>query len=304
MRLSRFFSLILSGAIICFCLSALAEELPERPSDPSHPGSDIYDSQNVEKISVSANGRIGHLYIPSNYNGDELLTLIAFGHGHAVPEFSYKKMLDHIGKKGFAVLYVPYDTSWRDQDFDRMSRDYNNFVAEALEEHSDKLDPDKVVFSGHSNGALVATMASGLPENEQRVRPAQLVVFAIAGVPSDYLERLDSDLKCSFVVGDADTNTPFRVSERSYEKANCSQKQLIHMASYNDVEADHGSFRTFGWGGDQESPLHWYGYWKFLLGAAMDIENGSLGTNDWLYGDRAELTGVPGLENEIERLGF
>ncbi len=295
------------AAYLFLALGAVkAMPLPQRPTNANHPGSETYKYRGVSSERIAFQDRTGTLYTPEGYSSSQPLTLIAFGHGYSAPEFTYNAMFTHLARKGFAVLYVPYDTGLNDEDYVRMAHDFHNFVALSLASHKNLLDPKKVLVTGHSNGALISTMAAGLEPKDIKFYPRALLVFGMAAVPVSYLQRVHPQTLCSFAVGESDTSTPYSISKEAYDKISCQRKQVITIRSYDkDFDprrlADHGSFRTLGWGGSQEGPLHWYSYWKFLIGAATDIETGNSGTNPWVYGSEVATTGIPGLLNRVER---
>lgn len=283
---------------------AFAEPLPLAPDSPAHPGSLKYPYASFTLLSVAFEGRLGSLYLPAGARERaEKIPLLAFGHGYRSPEFTYATTFEHLARKGVAVAYVPYETSGK-RDFAKMARAYNRFVAHVVNTYPDLFDASRIAFSGHSDGGSVATLASAL-QGDDWVKPAAILVFAISkNLPEEYA-LVPANVPCSLVVGEDDQDDPPSFSEGVLPNLGCS-KQMITLRSYADgfsseVIADHGSIRTFGWWGDQTSPLHYYGYWKFMYGAAVDAFESGKGQTPWLYGSEAAETGSPRLRNIIHR---
>lgn len=296
--------IILLGLFFPYILSA--KSLPTQPQQIHHPGSASYPFQSVRKQEISIQNRKGTLYLPGELKPKTFLPLIAFGRGHKVPEFTYRRSFEHFARKGYAVLFVPYDQGYDEEDFAGKAKQYNHFVAETVSKFSQFLNPSMVVFSGHSYGALAAIMAGGLPESEMKITPSAILSVAPSKNFPDYMKRIPSKTVCNLIVGDEDPDLD--VTEQIFPDLNCEKKQLIILSSYRNFSkplyADHGSIRTFGWGGNQETPLHWFGYWKFFIGAAEDLKSHSRGTNPWIYGKEAQRTGSDDLFNHVLSIGF
>lgn len=290
---------------LSFCVGAAhARPLPARPTQAQHPGSNNYPYAQVTEIQETVDGRTGVLFLPRS--GPALnrpFPTLAWGHGFMALKLFYRESFLHLARKGVAVLDVPYDTGAGDRDFDRMARDYNHFVAAVVARHPGVLDPHSVVFSGHSNGATVASMAAGLPVLERKIEAANLIAFEIAGKHVAYLHALNPHLPCTLVVGEDDHDDPVDFSKKVFSEMAC-KKQLIIMKTYGDefdhkVTTNHVAVQTFTWLGPNTSVLHYYGFWKFMIGAAFDASAGGHATNPWLYGPEASSTGDDELKNTI-----
>lgn len=273
------------------------------PSEVDHPGSLFYKYDDYTVHNYFYNGRKSVLYLPKGTSLQNKLTLIVFGHGYGAIRYTYSTMLKHIAKKGFAILFISYDKNILDADYKRMAVDYKTITVNVLKKYEHYLDSNKVVYSGHSNGALVATMAAGLIEPFINFSPKQLTVFGIPLLKIEFLNRLSQNLVCNFITGESDESTPPSNAQYAYNNATCLKKQFIIISSYFNLSkpiiADHGSFRTMGWRGSQVGPLHWYSYWKYILGSAIDTSEGSKAENKWLYRIEAEDTGASDVKNII-----
>lgn len=247
-------TLAITAFVLCLgAFSAAASDAPpSQPTDRGHPGSNYYPFAHDE-ISLSFEGRTVTVFMPkAAENSDVDFTgkypVIAFGHGHTVPLFAYRRTFQHLADKGIAVLNIDYDTGWFDGDFERMARDYSNQVQFALETYKDQLDAEKVIFSGHSNGGYTALLAAGLPDGEKKVDPRAVVVFAAAGAKSEYLARINPETVVTLVTGDQDSLAS--LATKIYDELGVKKKQNILLHSYDtspSIKADHGLCRTSGW---------------------------------------------------------
>jgi hypothetical protein len=148
-------------------------------------------------------------------------------------------------------------------------------------------------------------MAAGLPPTNDLIAPAGILAFAISRNAPEYYQRLNPHTPCTFVVGESDTENPPEFTQKLFSEARC-RKQMIVLRSYIDgfdeeLLATHSSIRNLGWTGNQTSALHYFGYWKFMVGTALDVASGGKGTNSWIFGPGAEDTGDETLRNLISR---
>jgi hypothetical protein len=310
----NFRALLLSSLTLFAAPAAFAEAVPEAPFALEHPGSLVYPNRGFTEERVPFNGRSGTLYLPTadkaadkaadRKAAEQKWPLLAFGHGYNSAEFTYRETFVHLARKGVAVAFVPYESEGP-RDFNKMARDYNRFVSVVLKKYPKLFDPAHVAFSGHSDGASVAFLASAAPQQADAnwVTPANIIAFAISkNIPAAY-KSIPAHVPCTLVVGEDDTEDPASFSKSVYQTLEC-RKQTIVLRSYKDgfseeVIADHGSIRNIGWWGSQTSALHYYGYWKFMFGAALDAADGGTGLNKWLFGPEAAETGSKRLQHII-----
>jgi acetyl esterase/lipase len=287
---------ITASLVALFSVSGWA--MPAQPSAPEHPGSSSYSFE-VRRADVTINGRKVEVFLP---NSSTPVPVIVFGHGQAIDVTGYSLTFEHLAKKGVAVIHPQYDNGFFDRAWTRMADDFNQLTAAILEKYSSHLDPSQVIYSGHSKGAYVALMAAGAPTSA--VKPAALVLFAPADLNSSYLGRLDRDVPLTIVWGEADTIIQKSVMTQIYNQAPSLRKQFIEVVSYPTRAADHyfPQNKKFIFGGhDGVSAYHYFGVWKWLLGAAWDVEKSGGATNPYLYGDESGTTGESGLEHRILR---
>jgi pimeloyl-ACP methyl ester carboxylesterase len=290
-----------------FSLSTFAIPLPARPRDPAHPSSAFYP-YSVESTSVSFENRQITIYFPKAKPGLPppvgKFPVVVFGHGHWVPLLAYEDTFIHLAGKGIATIFVSYDTSPWDEDYERMARDYVRQVDFVLRKYALSLDNQKVIFSGHSNGSFVALMAAGLPAQEQIFVPQSLVLFAVADAKPAYLARVNPRTVVSIIVGEDDVELA-ELAPKIYAGLSVSRKQLILAKSYHmtdpPVSADHGFVRTLDWTGHRLTPLHYFGSWKYLVGAAQDLLAGGPVKNPYVYGNQTASTGLPGFLFDIKK---
>lgn len=278
--------------------------LPAQPVAAEHPGSANYTYQ-LQHESIESDGRTIEMYWPQ---GAHSVPLVVFGHGQATPVDGYAATLEHLAKKGVAVAFVEYDSGFFDQDWGRMAHDYMKLAAAAVKHYPNLIDSKKVIFSGHSKGAYIAGMAAGLESGAREIEPAALVLFAPAGYDATYAKRVSPGAAVTLIWGDEDSVIKESVVRGLYDALTVQKKQYIKALSYSgfdgEAKADHFFILTqsFFFGGhDGVSPLHYFGAWKWLLGAAYDLNDGGHVTNAYLYGAEAASTGADNLTHKILR---
>ncbi len=276
--------------------------LPDRPSDPQHPGSSTY-SHTLQRETVKLNGRQVDVFLPVNSaNPTAKAPVIIFGHGQAIGVEGYETTFKHFAQKGIAVIHPTFDTGFFDQDWRRMAKDFNDLAQAALEKYSSQIDSEQVVYAGHSKGGYIALMAAGAPNNRVHVR--SLVLFAPAGYDADYLKALNPDIPVTLAWPDGDTVIKQSLITEIYGKLPVRNKQWILVKSYDSLKADHffPLNKSYFFGGrDGESPLHYYASWKWLVSAAMDIQQNTNLTNPYIYGDQTASTGVDSLKHAVTK---
>ena len=287
-----------------FAHGALAENLPSQPKSVEHPGSDVY-AYGVTKEVFKSNGRDVSVYLPDAelLNG-ERFPVVVFGAGQASPEEAYEMTLTHLAGKGVAVIFPEYSNGFFDQNWSRMGQDYANLAQAAVDRFS-QLDPNKVVYTGHSKGGYVAGVAAGQTTG---LRPQSLVLFQPAGYLSREWSSVPADVPLTIIYSDADTIIKRGDVDEMFEASPVTHKQFLNVKSYNStsprLEADHFflfSKKTWIGGRDGISPFHYYGVFGWLVGAAQDLVDGSELTNPYLYGDEAINTGLESFQHDVNR---
>lgn len=271
----------------------------EAPTDPAHPGSKIYLAT-VSETRLKCNGRSVDVFTPAELN--VTVPAVVFGHGQALDLKHYRKTFEHLAKKGVAVIFPTYDTGFFDQDWQRMGRDYVSLTDCALKQ-TPQIDRQKLVFSGHSKGAYVASIAAGLStEMNVNIEPQSAVLFEAAGADSVSLAKINPNLSLTVVFSEADTTVKRNLSEQIYAGAKSDVKQFIFLKNYADRKADHMWPLTEStlFGGGAEGPFHYYGSWKWLVAAGEDLGAAKRNTNPYLYGEEAGDKG-DGTKDEIRR---
>lgn len=290
-----------------FCCLSSAQSLPTAPTDSSHPGSKIYNFS-FEKQKVTCLGRNVDVFLPVAKTGSMRFPVVVFGHGQALSLNNYQATFEHLAQKGVAVVFPQYSNGFFDQDWTRMGRDYIQMADCATKSFSQKLNTEEIVFSGHSKGAYVASVAAGLIEGANV--PFSLkatVLFAPAGFDQKTLPSVPQDSSLTVVFSDSDTIVEKKFSDEIFSKSAAGKKQFIFFKSYGSaLKADHFWPLTKGsaFGGGNESAFHYYGLWKWLVAAAEDVNSGSPFNNPYLYGELATDKGQAGLQDDIRRIGF
>jgi predicted esterase len=280
---------------VLFLQSALAQaRWPDRPRGIENPGSSDY-SYTLLKESFRVNGRTIDFFAPKEAREkNQKVPLIVFGHGQAIGVDGYMDSFVHIARKGVAVSFVEYDSGFFDQDWKRMGADFKTLAQKTLEKYADILDPEQVVFAGHSKGAYVALVAAGL----QPVKVSSIVLFAPAGYERDLISQVSPQVPVSIIYGRSDSIIKVDLVNEIYARLPSQKKQFISVIDYKvkpDLKADHFFMlnkRYFFGGRDGITPYHYFGFWKWLLGSAWDLQQGNRQENTYLYGPEALTTGI------------
>ena len=284
-------------------LFSMAQSL-QAPTDPLHPGSKHYD-YGVAQSKVTCLQRKVDIFQPVS-SGSEKFPVVVFGHGQALEVEHYRVTFEHLAKKGVVVLFPTYDTGFFDQDWARMGSDYVKQVDCALKTFS-VADSTAVIFSGHSKGAYVASVAAGIWDaTSTSYQLGANVFFAPAGSDTKLLKKYATHTATTVVYSDADSIVDKSISENIFTQASSHLKQLITLKSYQTpaLKADHFWILTkssFAGGKDGDNALHHYGAWKWLVAAAWDLRDGGKNLQPHLYGDLAADKGVHGLKDDLLR---
>ena len=279
---------------------------PSAPTDPQHPGSKVYTYGSTEK-ELTCSGREVHVFVPTKVAPQQTFPVVVYGHGQALGLDNYRGTLEHLAKKGVIAIFPAYDNGFFDQDWTRMGRDYSNLASCAIKSLKGLAAKDAVVFSGHSKGAYVASVAAGLAEKESlETRAHAVVLFEAAGSDSDMLQAYNPAANLTVVFSDRDSTVARDISETIFKQAASRMKQFILFKSYPSLEADHFWPLTQGsiFGGGSESAFHYYGEWKWLVAAANDLVHGGASTDSYIYGPTAGDKGAGSLTDDIKRVGF
>ena len=276
--------------------------LPGPPADPSHPGSLSYTYE-LEERNLTCGGRELRVYLPKG--PAQKVPVVIYGHGQALNQDHYRETFLHLARKGVAVVYPVYDTGFFGRDWERMARDYLRLSQCAFNTFSAQLAAEQVVFSGHSKGAYVASIAAGIASKESLSPfPSAVVLFAPADVSPTWLAEISPDSLLTVVHGEADGVISRELAQNVYLQAAARNKQFILQRSYlgvtnQDMVAGHFSVltRRSAFGGGPVGPLHYFGSWKWLLASALDLSRGQRMTDPYLYG---ALAADKGLGNQIQ----
>ncbi|HRK08228.1 MAG TPA: hypothetical protein PLZ57_10700 [Pseudobdellovibrionaceae bacterium] len=306
----------LSALTLLLAPTSLAQmtALPGPPTDPRHGGSKVY-SHSAQTATFKCSGRDVDVVYPTPRQAHEIFPVVIYGHGQALGFANYRGTLEHLARKGIVAIHPMYDRGFFDQDWARMGRDYVSVSACALDELK-KLgvqhDSRAIVFSGHSKGAFVASMAAGLSHREGlSLKPDAILLFQTAGVDSNVVKDFPPQARLTLVFSDRDQTVKRQLTDDTYRFAPSMQKQILVVRSYPSLEADHfwpltqGSFV----GGGNESALHYFSAWKWLVSAAEDLQASPQrpqgpGRHPLLYGADAIDKGVAGLQDEIAERNF
>lgn len=296
---------ILLISFIGFVALASKTAWPPQPTEASDPGSAVYPFT-IARESIKIDGRSIAIFYPAEAkNVSKLVPCIIYGHGMMIELTGYELTFTHIARKGVAVAFIQYDSWVMDTDWHRMARDWNSLTGKLLQHYSTLIDPRQVVYSGHSKGAYIASLASGMTPAYM----SSLVLFAPAGCDAAVLKQVPVAIPFTVVWSESDMIVPKQTVLDLYNALPVSKKQLIIVKNYPvDVEpklkADHFFPLTkhvpVG-GVDGQTPYHYFGCWKWLLGAAWDLVDSSNDTNTYIYGKAAPSTGIPSFEHELMR---
>lgn len=278
----------------------------DSPQDSNHPGSMVYELDYQKKTLSCEGQRDVVAFLPSVFDESTTPTIV-FGHGQALNLSHYEESFKHFAKKGVALIFPDYSTGFFDQDWERMAKDYVDQTHCVLEKEG--LNKNLLVFSGHSKGAYVSAVATGVSYRDNlAAKPKSLVALNPAGFDASVLPFVPNSVEMTVVFSDQDRIVDKEISESLYEFSSSLKKQFILLKSYpktpsnDEVEAIHmwplnRPFLLFG--GGPIGPFHYYGMWKWLLGAAEDVSLGGEGVNAYLYGPFAGDKGPVDLKDDI-----
>lgn len=293
---------ILRAMLFCLslhlCLTPILADLPIWPTEVEHPSSQVYDHSFLKQTyKVERRQVIVYLPISQAQEFQKNTPVLVYGHGQALGVDAYERTFIHLARKGIAVIFPQYDKGFFDQDWKRMGRDYVDLTRDALGRFGN-LDPNDVVFSGHSKGAYIALMAASTPG--ALLKPKSLLLFTPAGFDKDQFKTMDPAIATTVIWGVGDKIIKRELAQEIYQESPAKFSQLIQVESYPDFAPEH--FYTvhkrnlFG-GRDGVHPFHFYGVWPWVFGAVK--ENYS----DYLYGERAREMGLSNNFHKIERRG-
>jgi hypothetical protein len=252
------------------------------------------------RISWKSQDRKMDLFLPKTFS--KKIPLIVYGHGQAMGVEAYNLTFEFLASSGIAVLHPQYDKNFFDQKWLRMAEDFNRLTAETFQRHPE-LDPDMLVYAGHSKGAYVALMAAGHSSHFELLKaPARsLLLFSPAGVDLQLLKKLDRRLAVSLIYPEKDQIIKRELQNQIYSGLETLFKQFIFVKSYPNKKAEHffpvNKKYIFG-GADGVSDFHRYGSWKWLKAAASDVQNGNQQKESDLYGETALDSGDPKIRHE------
>ena len=297
---------LILASLIFFKSNLSWSELPIRPTEPNHPSSAIY-TYGFKREKIVFQGREMFLYLPISEVKDSNLKfpLLVFGHGQAIGHEGYELTFEHLARKGTAVLFSKYDKNFFDRNWQRMASDFNRQTGHVLKIFSHLLDPESVIYTGHSKGAYVGLVALGeqtLKQMNFKVRAA--VFFSPAGFDEKNIEQINSTIPISIIWPEKDQIIKSTLVYEIFNRLPNIHKQFILVKSYDDLEIDHffPLSKSYIFGGQNGLyAYHYYGVWKWLLGAVDDVTQGGQLNNRYLYGDLASSTGVDNLKHEITR---
>lgn len=276
---------------------------PASPTDVNHPGNVDYSHQVIRK-SVRCLGRDTPVFLSTRKAKQPL---VAFGHGQALDVGHYEKTHQHLAGKGVASLHPPYDTGFFDRNWKRMGEDYAAIVACVANAFPNEIDSTRIVYSGHSKGAYVAQIAAGFATRvAPSAVPRAVVLFNPAGADQPSLKTIPLDTAMTVVFSDQDTVVEKRFSEEIRKSAGSKMRQMFTLRSYQTtpaLKADHfwSLTKPSTFGGGNESSFHYYGSWKWLTAAALDLEQTVPFTHGHLYGTLAPNKGLPGVDDGMDR---
>ena len=306
-RAALFFLLVLSGLLANIQAKADGLQLPGPPVSAANPGSKVY-SYSVQGAEISCSGRKVNLFVPTGGSGSEVFPVLVYGHGQALSLENYQATLEHLAKKGIVVIFPAYDTGFFDTNWIRMGTDYVNLAACAMASLGKQVTVDQVVFAGHSKGGYVAGVAAGVAfKNKMSIKPKAVILLEPAGADLDSLRFLDPAVSMTVVFSDHDTIVKESIAQSIYSSAPSTIKQFIGLKSYDQttptLTADHfwPLTKSSAFGGGSENALHYYGEWKWLTAAALDVAAGAKFNNPYLYGEEALDKGILNFKDSVQR---
>jgi acetyl esterase/lipase len=189
-----------------------------------------------------------------------------------------------------------------------MARDYISLSDCALKSitksNTVKINPDNIIFSGHSKGAYVAGVAAGLAFKEQlALKPKAVMLFEPAGLDEEANSAVDKEVIYNVIYSDKDKVVDRKIAEGIFQQVPSSKKQFIFVKSYPELDAGHfwPLTKSSTFGGQNENAYHYFSAWKWLVALANDLKIGGLGSDHYLFGAEALNKGVAAIQDEITR---
>ncbi len=287
--------------IIFNLFSALAQPLP--PTEISHPGS-LHYNYSVKEQTISCLGRSVTVFLPQAPNRKDPYPVVVYGHGQSIGLEHYRETFIHLARKGVASIFPLYDTNTWDVEWTRMGIDYIQLTKCTLEFFEDQLDREKVIFSGHSKGAFVASVAAGVNESQGlSVTPKVVILFEAGGYLKRHIKNMSKETALHVIFAENDHVAPKKFSQQIYELSPSDRKQFILLKNYDNLETSHfwpltRKFLTFG---GPVNAFHHYSSWKWLVAAAWDLESDMPFTNSYLYGAEVSDKGVDTIRDSVMR---
>lgn len=291
--------LVLATLAHLFGMAYASSPLPEIPKYPTHPAAKTY-YYSFSQVKLDCFQRSSTVFLPNLPPEAGPGAVVVFGHGQAMGVEHYRLTFEHLAKRGIAVIVPQYDRGFYDTDWNRMGDDFNAITECAFKRFQGKLNSEQIVYSGHSKGAYVASIAAGL---KSELQPRIVLLFEPAGGDLELIRKMDPEISLTVVFAEDDNIVSYDISRSIYDASPSFKKQFITMKSYKlpgeeRLLADHfwpQSKSLFWWWGNQgESPYLYYGSWKWLVAAADDLRVGGPLTNEYLFGREALYKGIPG----------
>ncbi len=323
--ISKTLCVLLVAVVVCFAPTQ-AQNAPDKPDTKTEapkrnpkatapdkqpstgPGSSDYAHKSVTVTERGARSEKYWLFLPAEPAPKKSLPVIAFIHGFgALKPANYRAWIDHMTKRGNAVIYPIYQehTFVPPKDFAKNSAASINDAIEYMKSDECKIKPDteKFAIAGHSAGGMTTgnlgadweTLKLPEPKALMPVQPGRAFSYnskaqAKGLIPLSDFANIPEDCLLLSVYGDSDWVVGSWCAKTIFKDATnvkAENKNLVKVVSddygKHPIVADH---RTPGAPVGTADVLDWYGYWKLfdaLTDAAFYGKN-----RDYALGDTAK----------------
>lgn len=318
-------------------IQAAAVAGPTQSTDPNHPGSSVYPFSSFKVTTFKTkDGKDVRVWTPTGLT--QKRPLVVWGGGKSLGNVAnYQAMFEHLVKKGLVVAQVQFEGGFFDTDFVKFARWFNQATIEVLGREP-LADAGQITYAGHSLGAQVATIATGLATGDDPTNkipdPRALVLHAFdnscgpncSGSLTDpakgYAKKIAQSVHTTILEYDDDTIAgPSKgYAQAMYTALPSVRKQWVRVLGKSfgttyALESNHNTCLTGGGaplnigGAAVLNALDWHMGWKLLAGLPMALAGLGGGTAEpYVYGALTVDGGTAGdgrkLNHELRARSF
>lgn len=295
--MKRFFQILLLALIVSFSVNGQTYTGPiPKPSN----GYGADGSYTVATQSFANPNFPGHeivIYYPAGITSPVPVIFYSHAFGGNDPN-NISGFLNFVAKKGYAVVFVPYQTAGNVQ------QKYTNLLAgftKAARDYPDIIDTTKVGFAGHSFGGGASFANAYHFFTELNWGQSGRFIFAMAqwyayNITQTELQSFSADVKLLTVVYEEDKTNDQRMANDIFNTINIPASEKDYLR----VKAD--TINGYAYVADHVVPnnsrfdaLDYYAYYRLLDAMCDYVFNGNVaGKNVALGGGSADQIAMPG----------